>query len=75
MEPVVRSITKEVIYIDDPNKIREYMEKAVHVARTGRPGPVWIDVPLDCQWAMVEPEKQKPYAKPDVPEGLLKAPN
>ena len=74
MEPVVKSITKEVIYIDDPNRIREYMGKAVHVARTGRPGPVWIDVPLDCQWAMVNPEEQNSYTPPETMSGLKKNP-
>lgn len=46
---IVRPITKYAVTILDPYSIRYHMEKAVHLARTGRPGPVWIDVPLDVQ--------------------------
>lgn len=54
--PVVTPLTKYAVRVEDPNKIRYYLEKAVYVARTGRPGPVWVDLPLDFQWAMIDPE-------------------
>ncbi len=46
---IVRPITKYAVTVLDPTSIRYHLEKAVYLARTGRPGPVWIDVPLDVQ--------------------------
>jgi acetolactate synthase I/II/III large subunit len=51
---IVRPITKYAVTILDPQTIRYHMEKAVYLARTGRPGPVWIDVPLDVQASPIE---------------------
>ena len=49
VRPFVEKATKYFITVDDPAKIEYYMQKAYHEAVTGRPGPVWIDVPLDVQ--------------------------
>lgn len=46
---MVTSITKYAVTVLDPGDIRYHMEKAIYLARTGRPGPVWIDIPLDVQ--------------------------
>lgn len=51
---VVKPLTKYAVTISDPNSIRFHLEKAVHLARTGRPGPVWIDVPIDVQAAPID---------------------
>jgi acetolactate synthase-1/2/3 large subunit len=51
---IVKSITKYAVTIEDSQSIRYHMEKAVHLALTGRRGPVWIDVPLDVQAAMID---------------------
>jgi len=53
---LVKPITKYAVTIDDPQSIRYHLEKAVHLARTGRPGPVWIDIPIDVQAVPVEPD-------------------
>jgi acetolactate synthase I/II/III large subunit len=53
---IVKPITKYAVTIDDPHSIRYHLEKAVHLARTGRPGPVWIDIPIDVQAAPIEPD-------------------
>jgi acetolactate synthase I/II/III large subunit len=53
---LVKPITKYALTIDDPQSIRYHLERAVHLARTGRPGPVWIDIPIDVQAAPVEPD-------------------
>ena len=50
---IVRPITKYAVTVLEPRDIRYHLEKAVHLARTGRPGPVWIDVPLDVQAAPI----------------------
>lgn len=55
--PMVRSITKYAATITDPSTVRLHLEKAIHLALSGRPGPVWIDIPLDVQASQVEPEK------------------
>jgi acetolactate synthase-1/2/3 large subunit len=51
---LVNSITKFAVMVNDENKIRFYLEKAIHLAFSGRPGPVWIDVPMDIQSAEVD---------------------
>jgi acetolactate synthase-1/2/3 large subunit len=56
IQPFVEKATKFFVTVDDPAKIQYYMEKAYYLAMNGRPGPVWIDVPLDVQ-RMEVPEK------------------
>ncbi|MBF0329406.1 MAG: thiamine pyrophosphate-binding protein [Nitrospirae bacterium] len=51
---LVCSITKYAATVLEPAAIRYHLEKAVYLARHGRPGPVWIDIPLDVQAAMVD---------------------
>lgn len=52
---IVSSITKYAVTVLDPATIKYHLDKAVYLAKEGRPGPVWIDVPLDVQAACVEP--------------------
>jgi len=71
---IVDSITKYAAMVDDPNSIRYHLEKAVYYAKSGRPGPVWLDIPLDVQAATVneaelrgyEPKQQAVNKKGDV---------
>lgn len=51
---VVRPITKYAAVIRKPEDIRFELEKAWHLCQSGRPGPVWLDVPLDIQAAQVD---------------------
>lgn len=51
---IVRPITKYAVTVLDPREIRYHLEKAVYLAMRGRPGPVWIDIPLDVQAAPIE---------------------
>ena len=51
---IVRPITKYAVTVLEPEDIRYHMEKAVYLARTGRPGPVWVDIPLDVQASPIE---------------------
>ncbi len=53
VKPLVESFTKYFITVDDPAKILTYLETAYYLCSNGRPGPVWIDVPLDIQRAEV----------------------
>src|SRR6202789_2319434 len=46
---IVKPITKYAVVVLDPLEIRYELEKAYYLALNGRPGPVWIDIPLDGQ--------------------------
>lgn len=54
---VAQPITKYAAYVDKPEKIRYYLEKAYYIATTGRKGPVLLDLPMDIQRAQVEPDE------------------
>ena len=56
IKPFVEKACKYFVTVDDPINIKFYLEKAYYLARNGRPGPVWLDVPLDIQ-RMHVPEK------------------
>jgi acetolactate synthase I/II/III large subunit len=64
---LVRSITKYAVTVTDPRTIRYHLEKAVYLAKNGRPGPVWIDIPLDVQAASIETGSLVGFSK-DVEE-------
>jgi len=63
---LVRPITKYAVTVKDENQILYHLEKAIFLATHGRPGPVWIDIPLDVQAAEIEPEKLKLFELPKV---------
>ena len=56
IEPIVRPVTKYCVMVTDPQTIRYHLEKALYLAQAGRPGPCWIDIPLDVQAARIDPE-------------------
>ena len=55
--PALSNMTKYAEMVLDPSKIRLLLEKALHLAITGRPGPTWLDIPLDIQGAFVDERK------------------
>lgn len=57
----VAPMTKYAVMIEDPKQIRYALEKAWHLATTGRPGPVWIDVPVNYQGMTIETEGLEGY--------------
>jgi len=61
---IVSPITKYAVTVMDPENIRMILEKAVFEALHGRPGPVWVDIPLDIQAATIDPEKLEPFTPP-----------
>jgi acetolactate synthase I/II/III large subunit len=65
MVTLVKPITKYAVVVDDPAMIRFHMEKALHMATSGRPGPVWLDIPLDVQSQLIEPNKLDSF-QPDA---------
>ena len=63
---IVKSITKYAVLVKDPKTIRYHVERAIHEAFSGRPGPVWLDIPLDVQSAMIDPNELEGYKIPDT---------
>lgn len=58
---VVKTICKYAVTVTDPMEIKYHLEKAVYLARSGRPGPVWLDIPLDVQASMIDEQKLKGF--------------
>ena len=57
----VKCMTKYCAMVKKPKDIRYYLEKAKRIAENGRPGPVWLDIPLDVQGDQVDIEELKKY--------------
>jgi acetolactate synthase-1/2/3 large subunit len=55
-----RNMIKMSMFIDDAKNIKYYLEMLVNIATQGRPGPVWMDIPIDVQQAEI-PEESEPY--------------
>jgi acetolactate synthase-1/2/3 large subunit len=64
---LVSPITKYAVTVTDPSTIRYHFERAIHEARTGRRGPVWLDIPLDVQAMDVDPDSLRGFDPQPVP--------
>ena len=65
---MVGGITKYAVTITDPQTTRYHLEKAWHVSQAGRPGPCWLDIPIDVQSSQIEESRLEGFAsfmKPD----------
>ena len=62
----VESMTKYADMVQNPNDIRYHLEKALHQATSGRPGPCWLDIPLDIQSSNIEVDNLKSYQREDL---------
>lgn len=60
---LVKSVTKYAVQIKEPEDILYELDKAVAIAKEGKPGPVWLDIPLDVQASQVEPERLPRFTK------------
>src|ERR1043166_1908180 len=58
---MVKGITKYAVLVDDPTTIRYHLERAYALASSGRPGPCWLDIPVDVQSANIEPTALQSY--------------
>ena len=67
------SITKYCVTVSDAADIRYHLERALYEATNGRPGPVWIDVPLDIQGAEFDAGSQKSFDAPVSSSELMAA--
>ncbi|WP_162878164.1 thiamine pyrophosphate-binding protein [Trinickia diaoshuihuensis] len=66
IEPMAKPVTKHCVTVMRPEDVRYELEKCLYLARAGRPGPVWLNLPLDIQSAMIEPDAQRGYT-PEEP--------
>jgi len=57
----VKTLTKYSIVVTEANKIKYHLEKALFLCLNGRPGPVWLDIPLDIQAATIDTQQLSEY--------------
>ena len=69
---LVKSITKYAVTVTDPSSIRFHLEKAAYLAKSDRPGPVWIDIPLDVQASTINPDDINGFQEEDIDHPLDK---
>jgi len=63
---IVKPVTKYAVVVENPEDIRYHLEKGVYLAKSGRPGPVWIDIPLDVQASKVDPASLRRFNQKDI---------
>jgi acetolactate synthase-1/2/3 large subunit len=63
---MVKPVTKYAKMIINPLEIGKVIDEAIEIAASGRPGPVWIDIPLNVQGAMIDEGKLKKYKKNNI---------
>ena len=61
----VKNMTKYTVQVNDPKTIRYHLEKACFEATNGRPGPVWLDLPLNVQSFDINPEELESFTPED----------
>lgn len=75
----VKNMTKYSVMVTNPKEIAYHLEKALYLALEGRKGPVWLDIPLDVQGAMIEtdelihfdPDVEKVWKVPEVTDAVV----
>ena len=72
IEELIRPVTKYSAMVTDPASIRYHLEKAFYLATSGRPGPVWLDIPLDVQAAKIDPENLQGFYPSSLDESWKK---
>ena len=66
---IVRPVTKYAKMIIDPQSVPQELRQAIRIAAQGRPGPVWLDIPLNVQGAMIaDPGPFQTQSDHDLPE-------
>ncbi len=61
---IVSPVTKFCAFVKNPLDIEYLLDKAVDLALSGRPGPVWLDIPMNVQAALIDERKLRKYIKP-----------
>lgn len=68
--PLVAHMTKYAEMIIDPKTVKYHLQKALYLARVGRPGPVWLDIPLDVQGGYIDPADFIEFDPAEIAEEL-----
>ncbi len=68
IERLVTPVTKYCAMVTEPTSIRYHLEKALYLAQTGRPGPCWLDIPLDVQSTRINPEELRGFDPSELTE-------
>lgn len=66
--PIFESITKYCRIVTDPNNVLFELEKAAYLALSGRPGPVWLEIPMNVQSALVDTEALPRFMESQIEE-------
>ena len=72
IEELVRPVTKYCTMVTDPQDIRYELEKAFYLASSGRPGPCWLDIPLNVQGAQIDPASLRGFDPSELNESWVK---
>ena len=64
---IVKPVTKYAVMVTDPEKIKYHLQKAIHLTTTGRPGPVWIDIPANIQNAQINEKELIEFNSSEIP--------
>lgn len=67
---IVKSITKYAVLVDDAQNLRYELEKAIHIAKEGRKGPVLLDITMDVQRADITPDSMRRFVVPHITQDL-----
>lgn len=58
---VVKPLTKYAVMVKEAKDIKYHLDRAIHIATSGRFGPVWLDIPLNVQAAMIDENNLRDY--------------
>ncbi len=64
---IVKPVTKYAFMVTDPNSIKYHLQKAIHLTTTGRPGPVWIDIPANVQNDKINEDELTDFDPIEIP--------
>lgn len=64
--PIVESLTKYSVQLTRPDMVRFELEKAIYLAKEGRPGPVWIEIPMDVQSSWIDEATLQGFVAPKI---------
>jgi acetolactate synthase-1/2/3 large subunit len=62
--PIFQNVTKYAVMLDDVSRVKYEVEKCIHIAKSPRVGPVWIECPIDIQGASFDPEEYEGFTPP-----------
>lgn len=72
---LVSPITKYAVIVNEPSEIAYHFEKAAYLAKSGRPGPVWLDIPMDVQSALIDEKNLKRFSEKEVKKDYKEDPS